>query len=67
MDQFIVFFVALVEGGGPSLKKHQHFEEHIPVDIWFGESVIFNDNKDIWTNQFEVRKYQAKVIKSKNE
>ena len=42
MDQFIIFFFAIV-GGGTSLNYHQHFEEHILVQIWFGENVICND------------------------
>ena len=45
MDQFKIFFVALV-GGRVSLKNHRHFEEHIPIQILFGENVICNNKKN---------------------
>ena len=65
MDQFIIFLLALV-GEGFSLKNEEHKpEEH--VQIWFVENVICNDKKNILTNQFEVRRYLVKFIKSKNE
>ena len=37
IDQFIIFFVALVRKRA-SLKIHHHFEEHITVQIWYGEN-----------------------------